>query len=235
MDKLKIGNPRVNLHDEESIWVPNKNILQSGELGATIELIVREGVFDPRGKITEYIGPRKSESFVRQFFEMLYINLSAVTMLNPYPVRDTNNVIKYIPLTWSLFACNAVIGAITSGIVVGTGNTAPTINDYALQTIVLHDAAPPTAGRMQYGAVTFGAPSSDSTISQFTITRNFANASGGSITVNEIGLYVQADPGATPGSTGVCYHLAIRDVIPGGIAVPNGQTLTVNYRPQGVV
>ncbi|GAH73195.1 unnamed protein product, partial [marine sediment metagenome] len=45
-------------------------------------------------------------------------------------------------------------------------------------------------------------------------------------TVNEIALYFK----------GVTYNLmAIRDVIGGGIAVPDGQTLTVNYREQAVV
>ena len=29
--------------------------------------------------------------------------------------------------------------------------------------------------------------------------------------------------------------MTIRDVIGGGIAVPNGQTLTINYRFQGVI
>jgi hypothetical protein len=85
---------------------------------------------------------------------------------------------------------------------------------------------------MQYGALTFGAPSTDNvSIAQFTITRNFANSSGASITVNEIGLYVQSYK-LNGGPQGVGYFMTIHDVISGGIAVPNGQTLTVNYRPQ---
>ncbi|GAH71984.1 unnamed protein product, partial [marine sediment metagenome] len=70
---------------------------------------------------------------------------------------------------------------------------------------------------------------SDASVSQFTITRNFSNAAvGGDITVNEIGLYVKGYD--TEDDT--YYFMIIRDVIAGGIAVPDGQTLTVNYREQ---
>ena len=83
---------------------------------------------------------------------------------------------------------------------------------------------------MNYSAVTFGTPAADATTSQITITRNFANVSAGSVVVNEIALYCCAyDTGAT-----LRYFCIIRDVIAGGITVPNGQTLTVNYRPQAV-
>jgi hypothetical protein len=83
---------------------------------------------------------------------------------------------------------------------------------------------------MNYGAVTWGLPTSDATTSQFTITRNIANVSGGPVTVNEAGLYVRGSK-----YTSHYYFMTIRDVIGGGIVVPNGQTLTVNYRIQGVI
>ena len=122
---------------------------------------------------------------------------------------------------------NAGAGVTTFGTVVGTGNTAPTINDYVMETPIAHGAG---AGQLQYGAVSWGAPSSDASVSQFTITRNFANGSGGDITVNEIGLIMNSQYGDVE-----LNYLTVRDVVGGGILVPDGETLTVNYRIQATV
>ena len=218
--EVKLGL-KVDVIKEKEI----KHILLPGEVGAVLELTVT----DKDGKVTDH-RVLKSKSFVRQFLELLWIQSFQIPEVAPYNMRDTANTLQDICESGLTFASNGASGIITHGIVVGTGAVAPTIDDYALGTIILHDDAPPTAGRLQYSAVTFGAPASDATTSQFTITRDFANASGASITVNEIGLYVK---GYLYNVT--YYFMTIRDVISGGIAVPNGQTLTVNYRPQAVI
>jgi len=218
------ARPELKVMDKEKIH----HILEPGEVGAILELTVT----DKDGKVTEH-RVLKSESFVRQFLELLWIQAYQIIDAYAYDVRDTGNVLRGISQSWVTFACNACAGVITNGIVVGTddGTITPlNIGNYALGAIILHDAAPPTPNRLQYSIVTFGAPASDATTSQFTITRNFANASGGAITVNEIGLYVQGhDPNT------IYYFMTIRDLIAGGINVPNGQTLTVNYRIQAVI
>ncbi len=215
------AKPELTVIKEEEIL----HLLIPGEMGAILELIVS----DKDGKVTEK-RVLKSKSFVRQFLELLWIQAFQIPEVVPYNMRDTANALQNICESCLVFAADGGIGIITHGIVVGTGAVAPTINNYQLGTIILHDAAPPTANRLQYSAVTFGAPASDATTSQFTITRNFANASGGAITVNEIGLYVK---GFLYNVT--YYFMTIRDVIAGGIAVPNGQTLTVNYRLQAAI
>jgi hypothetical protein len=147
------------------------------------------------------------------------------------PVVDTGNLARQIEITpnYSLDAAIAFdvlagAGTVTFGIAVGTGNTAVTITDHVLETPIAHGTG---AGQLQYGAVTFGAPASDATTSQFTITRDFANGSSGTITVKEIALYARCCDQA--GTTR--YFMLARDVITDQ-AVTNGQTLTVNYRPQ---
>jgi hypothetical protein len=229
MEKTVIGKPTIFLKDKELIHPPDKSIIQPGELGATIELVVREGIFDPNGKITNHIGPKPSESFLRAFMEHLFIMFSNILDGDPIQMRDTSNNLIDIGKTATFLNTDGAAGAVTSGIIVGTGNTAPTINDYVIETLIAHGVG---AGQLQYSIVTYGAPAADATTSQFTITRNFANGSGGAITVNEVGLYVETAPGGTPVPY---YFMTIRDVIAGGISVPNGQTLTVNYRPQAVV
>lgn len=198
------------------------HLLVPGEVGAILELTVR----DKNGKVTDH-RLKRSESFVRQFLELLWIQAFQIPEVAPYNMRDTGNTLRDICQSYLTFGSNGGAGVVTHGIVAGTGNTAPTINDYALETLIAHGVG---AGQLQYSAVTFGAPASDATTSQFTITRNFANGSGGAITVNELGLYVM---GFLYNST--YYFMIIRDVIAGGISVPDGQTLTVNYREQSVV
>jgi len=213
-----------------------KKLLLPGEFGAILEWEVR----DKDGKIVSQ-GTKKSESFVRQFMELLLIKFLNLPEPHVMQIRDINNTLQDICNSPQVFESDAPIGEPSFGIVVGTGNAAPTINDYAIQTLIPHDAGGHPAGSMQYGAVTFGAPASDATTSQFTITRNFANATAAPITVNEIALYVRAFTPPQCVTTPIIQamfgrsFMTIRDVIAGGIVVLNGQTLTVNYRPQAVV
>jgi hypothetical protein len=154
---------------------------------------------------------------------------------SPYNVRDTGNAVRAVfchefqtaYAKGYLLDVMASIGVATFGIIAGTGVNAPTINDYALQSPIVQGTG---AGQLQYAAVTFGTPASDATTSQVTVTRNLTNGSGNSITINEIGLICRAYYTDEAG-----YFLIIRDVISGGIAIPNGQTITINYRPQVVI
>lgn len=224
------GQPEIKATPDLRVLKPSDipHLLLPGEMGAVLDWVVT----DKDGKITSQ-GIKKSESFVRQFLELLWIQCYPIAEIVGYPVRDTSNtLLTLLGTTQYHWKVGAIAGDILYGLVVGTDATAPTINDYHLGTIILHDAAPPTPNRLQYGAVSFGAPSADATTSQFTVTRNFANASGGAITVNEIGMYVVASRGYTPLNN---YFMTIRDVIGGGIFIPNGQTLTINYRPQAVI
>jgi len=215
------ANPYQKVVKSEEI----KTLLMPGEVGATLELIVK----DKGGKITDHRGPMRSESFVRQFLDLLWIQVYQLPEIMAANVRDITNTVRTINCGGHIFGCDGGVGVTTLGIIVGTGNTAPTINDYVIETPIAHGVG---AGQLQYGGVTYGLPASDATTSHFTITRDFANGSGGAITVNEIGLYVEGWDQAG----GAAYDfMTIRDVIGGGIPVPNGQTLTINYRPQAVV
>jgi len=197
------------------------SLLEPGELGAMLDL----KVFDPKtGKITEQLS-KKAESYVKQFLQMLFIKMGA--SVDVISMTDTGGVARNVseasyPTSYTIFETNAAITDVNYGIIIGTGSTAPTINDNKIETLIAH-------ATMNYSAVTFGAPAADNTTSQFTITRNFANVSGGAVTVNEFALYTRHWDGAFR------YFCLIRDVIGGGIAVPNGQTLTVNYRLQAVL
>jgi len=146
---------------------------------------------------------------------------------------------SYSSIAFDVLAGN---GVTTFGIMAGTDVTAPTIDDYALKAPIAEGSG---AGQLNHGGLTFGNPAADATTSQFTVTRNLANNSGGSITVYELVLYCRCysyDPGDL-GASGFLanasrqtrYFCIIREAIVAGKVIPTGQTLTVNFRPQGVI
>jgi hypothetical protein len=192
-----------------------KHLLEPGEFGAILEWMVT----DKDGKITAH-GEKKSESFVQQFLQLLFVKFAISPAGAPISMRDTSNTLRNVFDSGYTFDVSGGATVVTYGIIIGTGAAGPTISDFAIQVIIPH-------ATMGYSAMTFGAPAADATVSQITLTRNFANNSGGPITVREIALYCRAYYSAAIG-----YFMLIRDVIAGGIIVPNGQTLTVNYRPQ---
>ncbi len=217
MDAQVKANPELEIVNEGQI----PDLLVHGEVGAVLELMVK----DKNDKVTDH-RIMKSRSFVRQFLELLFVEFNKLPPKAALLMKDIGGSPRYIREGYRNFDCAGGVGELARGIMVGTGITAPTIDDYRLEATIAHGLG---AGQLQYGGVTFGLPASDPTTSQFTITRDFANASGGDITVSEIGLYVVGWDGAAR------YFMVIRDVIAGGIVVPNGQTLTVNYREQAVV
>ena len=213
-------------------FAPDHQLIMPGELGAILEWEVKDEngslMVDPRtGRLNH--GKRKSESFVRQFLELMLVTFSHNGVDNTYPIRDTGNTVRGIYIRYyegNIFSCDAGIGVVAAGIVAGTGSTAPTINDYKLETPIAHGVG---GGQLSYAAMAFGLPTADAATSHYTLTRNISNNSPGAITVNELGLYVEAYDGSTR------YFMIIRDVIGGGIAIPVGQTLTANYRPIATV
>jgi len=208
--------PKVAVLDKvEEIRVP------AGELGAVLELIVR----NKKGEITER-RVMLSKSFVKQFLQGLWMHCSYVWITWPIQIKQTDGVLRSLRCDTSNWLANAPATNTTYGILIGTGITAPTIDDYNMETKIAHGTG---LGQMQYSAVTFGAPTEDGSTSHFTVTRDFSNNSGGSITVREIGLAVRF----TDTAGAARYFLILHDAV--NIAVPDGETLTVNYRLQATV
>lgn len=88
----KIGSGlRLLRHDE----IPH--ILEEGELGAVLEWAVTR----PDGKVIEHV-VKRSESFVRQFLDLLYIQMAFVPQSAPYAIRDTGNTLR--DQYWNEFA-----------------------------------------------------------------------------------------------------------------------------------
>lgn len=178
---------------------------------------------------------RKCHSFVKQFAQGLLVSMSggidaaimkdiANTSRTPgllsYGYYDNTNSAHY-ESAWGANLSGPVNTA-TYGPVLGSGTNAVDISDYKLQTLIAHGTS---SGQLQYSATVFGPPFTDTTTSYIVVTRVFTNASGGNVSVNEIGLYAQYYD-ALVGLTSFCI---VRDKLPATITIPNGSNLTLNY------
>jgi len=234
MDNKILNRPEIDLSGVAEHLVPDHQIkFDPGEVGAILEWEVRR----PDGTIREQ-GAKRAESFTRQFMDLLLVSMLGAPESQGLEIKDVAGNNQWIRHSIYTFRCNALANDDLFGMVVGTGSTAPTISDYAMETQIADGVG---GGELEYGNQAYGLPTSNLTTSHFTLTRNFSNLSGADITVYEIGLYLMACIGSALYEEAISlddyykYFMTIRDVIGAGILVQAGETLTVNYRPLCVV
>lgn len=113
----------------------------------------------------------------------------------------------------------------TYGIVVGSGSTAFTVNDFALQTIIASGA---TAGTLAYQPMIASLASYDAGTKTWTnvISRVFNNNSGGTVNIGEIGIISAC---GIFESTDTSPRMLERSVLGAAVSILNGVQLTVSY------
>ncbi|MBA7700467.1 hypothetical protein ES703_109181 [subsurface metagenome] len=219
----------------------------------TVKLILER--LDKEGRLLER-REQRSRSFAKGFLELLYIAHAQISYTARYTMtdidgngREVDNFNESYSKLWlstlkigsppgggdAILAGRAVnetfiLPGQKIGIQVGTGATAVTPTDTALETRIAHGRS---AGELEYGGceligIAFADPNGE-----FTIRRYFTNASGGSITVNEVGIYSIATANFTA-TTGAWPFLIARDLT-GGVAVADTEILRATYVPQIMV
>lgn len=200
-----------------------------------------------------------ARSFLRNFIGLLYCAHAQITYNAPYSMTDITGTARAVDSqAWDLSDSRAAKGNLmvaaapglagvtcpngnryfrsnnlaqkgeNIGIQVGTGTAPPTPTDNALAARIAHGRA---TGQLEYGGceligIAFADPNGE-----FTIRRYFTNASGGSITVNEVGIHSIGTDSYTV-SLCVWAFLIARDVVSPGVAVANNELLRVTYVPQ---
>jgi len=175
-------------------------------------------VRDPNGKVIAR-ERRKSRSFLRQWNDIIR---SQVTGATGYIKRIDADVVKGIAPEGQNIKMTSAGGIETSqSIVVGSGDTAVTISDYYVETVIAHGAG---AGELNYQAATVN----DSVVSApncgFVVERAFINDSGGDVTVREMAICVRMK-----GETYFGYACIARDVLGAPQVIPNGGSLSTAY------
>lgn len=188
-----------------------------------IDLDVRDSV---TGKLERHIR-RASHSFDLQFLQMLEIALThsysvsgaIVTIQDISGTGRANQVVATEDVS-SFFAVFAASNNGAYGIVVGTGSNPTSPSDTALQTIIATGSG---AGQLNYGAHSKVTSAINGSQVNLAIIRTFANGSGATINVTELGIYHDC-------ADNVSSHVycLVRDLIT-SVPVPNGKVLTVTY------
>lgn len=133
-----------------------------------------------------------ANSLVIAFVPGVFSQLNNTNIAN---VKDTANVLRTISPTSS---CTIALGQgggseTAYGLVLGTGNTAVTLNDYALNTLIAHGSG---AGQLYYNIMsnTFYFPFKvvDDT-AQWSILRPITNFSDDDIVIKEAGIYFKSN------------------------------------------
>lgn len=156
----------------------------------------------------------KANSWVVAFLKGIMANFTAA---NETQV-DTGNISRNLSNT-GYFIVNIGAGVDIQGIVVGTGNTAVTVDDYALETKIAHGVG---AGQLSYQAVSADADCANSPAGTWfvNINRTFINNSGDSILIKEVGIYAKSTN----------YYCIERTVLDTPYTVLNGEGCVVNYK-----
>ena len=163
---------------------------------------------------------RRSRSFLKQWNQLMFVQMTSVALAGADQIYDINGVLKSATEEARSFRMEAH-GSYT-GIQCGTGVTPVAIDDYKLEAVIGNGTA---AGQFDYkgmaiiGDVTLVGPQA-----QFVVTRKPVNNSGGPITVTEIGIYTSFYVIATQ-----VYMCAVRDVLVTPLVVPDGGGMIVDY------
>lgn len=192
---------------------------------------------------------RRSRSFVHQFLELMYQPLTNGLANAVNDITSTTRSLTagndtfYVALlstapgragasqAWrqtghrTTTPADEMSSSSNNGIVVGTGTTAVTPTDMVLATPIADGTA---SGQLEYfpcGASSFtvAAPTAS-----FKLERLFRNSSGGTITLNEVGIYSAC--GNRPFFLTDHYHFCIiRDLVSPGFAISNGEYARIQY------
>ena len=110
-----------------------------------------------------------------------------------YDIKDTLWVVGNAPSPIKPYANTfemiADSGDDMFGIQLGSGATAPAIDDYKLETKIEHGTDPT---QLSYGTCDISEPATFGNSRQFSVSRTFTNNTVSSITINEVGLVCEA-------------------------------------------
>lgn len=167
-----------------------------------------------------------SRSFVSNMMGFMYINFAntSTATADTVPTKLISGVATILSSGTNYFLNQGTPGTLAApaGLVVGTGSGANTsATQSALGTLI---ASGTTASTLQYGSMTNQKMTTSSADTTMLVSRQFTNSSGGSITINEVGLYANTTSASnTAGST----WMIARDLVTQTIT--NGNSATCTY------
>lgn len=160
---------------------------------------------------------RKSRSMLGNWYRILYAHI-AVTSTSLIRTDGIDRGVINFGDNWKFVAA---ANEDYIGVVIGTGVAPVAIDDYKLESQIMHGTGP---GQMRHLASTPGWPSVAGSNCDFLTSRTLLNNSGGSITVRESGIYCRVK-----GTTYYGYACIVRDILATPQDVPDGGSITIDY------
>lgn len=180
----------------------------------TVELRTKSGIIKERQQFT-------MDSLVANFWKQFYQIASFEGGVTSYDLVRFNGGTSSISLTstsTSMLRIATNTADSYKGIVAGSGNTPVELNDFNLDTLIEFGTG---AGQLSYSEPTV---SLDKLNRSVMVGRVFANNSGASIDVREVGIGVNNSISDTTNPI-----LLARDVLPATITVADTEELSVSY------
>jgi hypothetical protein len=181
-------------------------------------LLYKVVVTDKDGRVLA-VQEAEARSFLKAYNQILSSCMGAANRT----IKDTGGTDRTVIGDGTVFGIGAAATVVLYGIRVGTGNSAVTISDYALETPIAEGTGD---GQMSHLIMQL---STDVTLADpictSTLTRVMVNNGSTTITVREIGIYAicrQSD-------TTYRYFCIVRDVLGSSVSVPAGGAITVIY------
>ena len=171
-------------------------------------------VTDRHGKVI-LSEKRESRSWVMAYNQLVYGGMSG----SGQSVRCTDGVNRTQSTTYDLLLVARPAGYHNRGCVVGNGDAPVTVGNYSLDSQITHGTGP---GQIEHYEFTIiYPPSIAGSQCSFRVKRIFHNASGGPVTIREIGVYASIS-----NNYDAC---VVRDVLGTGAPIPHGGAITVIY------
>lgn len=178
-------------------------------------------ITDRNGKVI-FQERRKAHSYLQAFNEIVLGGMSVAAT----PCKVITGASVGVDPDGFLCNCNGAIGNASQGIVLGEGDTAVDISDFAMETKIDEGVG---AGQLSHLANVIGRPAVVASTCSFTIARTINNGSGGGVEVKEIGIYAKVD------NAPLNYACIVRDVLGAPGTVPDGGGITVTYTIKATV
>ena len=198
----------------------------------TQQLMLETYLINPDGSIAKHT-KQKAHSYVigwLQTQELFIANTyNSTGTLHGVLIKNTAGTVKTMLSNYILTVSSvggsaspglcSPAGTTTYGILLGTGSTAVTVNDYAMQTLIANGSS---AGQLNYSATAVTGAVAAQTTCALSVTRLVGNATGSTITVNELGMvFSMYDNGSQD------YFLIVHDNVTQAIGA--GQSYLVIY------
>jgi hypothetical protein len=174
-----------------------------------IKIQVRAIVHTKDGRIFKKYPWKNANSLIKAFIQILMVHMSQANQT----IKDTSGVNKSVGTSLSNFAATAGANVTTYGILIGSGTTPVTMEDYKLEAQIITNVA--------HGAQAVALENPNASTWRILLTRVFTNNTGGILGVKEVGFNALA---IGPGNYFCCERTLY------SVDVPDGYPITFQYR-----